>query len=161
MSDTTVAVREEKGARVPSPAQVSVIEGHSVTFQAADAPSTLYFSPDLTEILTPKPATSVSLTPGKNLTYTFASADPGAYEILFQTPEMDAPQHFDPAAADHTSFLLLLKTGTGAGYGVTSNPLQTIHASAAPQAIASPQPHGIMSELEATPRGITSNPLQT
>ena len=154
MSQTTlISVANNSGVRTPSHAQLNVTAGNEVTFHATDAECTLYFSPDLSHILTPEPGASASLSPGKDLTFTFADAEAGSYEIVFQAPELDPPTHFSSGATS----LIFLKSGgqeiipvepppppppPAPFPGVTTNPIQTLQAN------------------EGT-LGVTSNPIQT
>ena len=182
MSDPiSIVVRQNEAARVPSVSRVRVTAGQQINFQAADVASTLYFSPDLMGILTPAPEASVTLTPGADLSYSITGEDPGAYEILFQAPELEAPTVFDPPAADQTSFLLLLKSAAEVGHplssigtpaptpvtppvpvgGVTSNPIQTIQARGKVLGVTSNPIQTFMASAESEELDITSNPIQT
>jgi len=92
MPTTDVLIQDELGLRVPSVPGVQIVSGDSITFTAGEgADSALYFSPAAASILTPSPASPVSLVSGATVGYTFASASSGAFGVIVQPPDSPAP----------------------------------------------------------------------
>lgn len=70
--------------------------GGQVRFTAAQgADSALYFSSQAAAILSPQPASPVSLASGQSVSYTFQSSAAGIYRVISQAPEDPQPPGLD------------------------------------------------------------------
>ena len=115
MSNSRVVIRDDAEFRVPTPDSITLTPGGSVTFEAQDADSALYFSPSTAAILSPTPRAPLDLKSGKSATFTFAhTISPGSYGLITQAPGDSAPQTFDFGAAS-TPPVLVIQPGSGGG----------------------------------------------
>jgi hypothetical protein len=124
MPSTEVLIQDDLGQRVPSVPSVPIVAGGSVTFAAGDgADSLLYFSSATVSILTPAPASPVSLAAGATVTYTFGAPGSAAYGVVVAPPETGAPSSFDFAAA--TPPALVIQAGGGLPFPGPTMPIRT------------------------------------
>ena len=125
MANIDVVYRDALGNRAPNLLQVVINAGDTVTFSVEDgADSTLYFSPETAAILSPTPDAQVDLPTGSTLTYTFASADPGAYGVVALAPDASAPESFNFGLPANPP-VLALHAGRGPGFGIRDTPVET------------------------------------
>jgi hypothetical protein len=121
MANTDVVISDEFDMRVPSVSQVAVNVGDSVTFTVNEgADSALYFPTQTAAILSPEPGARVDLVFGATLTYTFTSAECGAYGVVVQAPEVSAPTSFDFNIPTDTP-VFVIQPGLQIGFGGPSN----------------------------------------
>lgn len=125
MATTIILIRDELGLRVPSVPSVKVVSGDSVVFTAdSGADSSLYFSQSCAEILTPAPASPVSLAAGASVTYTVGTPLGHAYGVIVQASVDSAPTEFDlgPPAEPPT---LVIQPGVGSSLPGPVQPIRT------------------------------------
>jgi hypothetical protein len=125
MATSNVLIHDEMGLRVPSVASVAVVAGAGVTFTAdSGADSILYFSQAAVAVLTPAPASPVSLSSGASVAYTFEEPSGQAYGVIVQAPGDPAPTGFDfGPPADPP--LLLIQPGEGSSFPGPVQPIKT------------------------------------
>ncbi len=110
MANTDISVTNDKGVLVPSASSVALHEGDTVSFSMADgSDGVLFFSPDSTGILSPPPAGPVPFGGHHKASFTFTSAEPGAYSVYFKKAATDSHPEF-PVAESKT---LVLKIDAG------------------------------------------------
>ena len=124
MATTEVLVQDESGQLSLSVPSVPIVSGDSVSFTAGgDADWLLYFSTATASILTPTPASPVSLAAGATVTYTFAKPGSAAYGLVVQSPDLGAPSSYDFAAA--TPPALVIQAGGGLPFPGPTMPIRT------------------------------------
>jgi hypothetical protein len=104
MANTDITLVNDGGVLVPSAASVPAVSGDSVSFSTNDgSPVVLFFSPDATSILSPKPSNPFSIAAGKAV-FTFSSSAPGAYSVYFGLNPESGPGSF-PNEISHSLVL--------------------------------------------------------
>jgi len=124
MESAEVLIQDEGDQIVLSVPSVPIVSGGSVSFTAGDgADSALYFSHATASILTPTPASPVSLAAGATVTYTFAIPGSAAYGVIVQSPQSEAPSSFD--FAESTPPVLVIQVGGGLPFPGPVMPIKT------------------------------------
>ena len=84
MATTTVSFTADQDQILANLNWLPLAAGDTLSFANTlpDGAPALFFSPDLSAILTPTPPPSLVLSPGTSPVFTVASAQPGAYTIL-------------------------------------------------------------------------------
>ncbi len=79
MASTVVTIRRDLGCRVPSPTELAIAAGDSVTFSAeSGAATTIQFTAEAAALLSVA-GTSVNLAGGASVTFTVGQPEPRAY----------------------------------------------------------------------------------
>jgi len=101
MANTDVLLTDNNGVLVPSPDSVNVVTGDTVTFATADGSAAyVFFSPDATSVLSPKPSNPSPIAAGAKAQFSFTSSQPGAYSAFFGHTGNDAPGGFPGGSSD-------------------------------------------------------------
>jgi plastocyanin len=110
MANTAITLVDKGGVYVPSVSSVPVVQGDTVTFSTSDGTHVvLFFSPDASLVLSPKPGKAFSLGAGKTATFTFTASKPGAHSAFFGSHPSAAPATFPSVVSE----VLTFETGPG------------------------------------------------
>jgi hypothetical protein len=105
MANTDVTLLNESGVYLPNTQSVNVVSGDTISFSTNDGSAVLlFFSPDATSVLTPKPASPFPIHAGGKAVFSFSSSAPGAYSMFCGATPDGAPANF-PSETSNALFL--------------------------------------------------------
>ena len=102
---------------------LTVVDGGTFTVLASGGTAALFFSPDLSAVVSPQPSGPVTLEDGQNAAFTFTSSEAGGYFIFYGPVGLDLEVGFPPQISN----ILYLETFAAAiappvAGGVTTPP---------------------------------------
>lgn len=95
MANTDISLINDGGVFVPSAPSVPVVSGDTVSFSTSGGEAAfLFFSPDASNILSPRPASAAPVPASGKAVFSFTSSQPGAYSAYFGANEGCNPKRF-------------------------------------------------------------------
>ena len=95
MVNTDITLINDGGVLVPSAASVPAVSGDTVSFSISGGePAFLFFSPEATTILAPRPVNPVQVSGSDKTAFSFTSSKSGAYSVFVATDANTGPKHF-------------------------------------------------------------------
>ena len=95
MANTEVKIINDGGLFLPNVSSIPVVTGDSISFSTNDgSPVALFFSPDATSILKPRPTTPTLIAASGKAEFAFTSSAPGAYSVFCGAVDSPVPTEF-------------------------------------------------------------------
>lgn len=125
MANHIVTLTSSQGVLLSDTDFVPVVHGDTLTIGTQDgSPFSLYFSPEATAVLTPKPESPFVVPHGTKANFTFESSQDGAYTVYYGALDATAPSMF-PTEVSNRLYLATLSSGSGSFTGPGGNESMT------------------------------------
>ena len=112
MSTKSISIVNSSGLRAATPDSIPLAEGDTLTFSTeADAPALLCFAPETSAILSPSPASPVSIAAGGLVSFTVGAVANAIYCSAVVPSDAAPPDSFDCRGAAHSGPTLMVKAG--------------------------------------------------
>ncbi len=116
MANTVVTLISAQGMLVADTGSVPVVSGNTLTIGADDGSAfVLFFSPDATNALSPKPEPAFAVPKGTKAVFTMTTSKPGSYTAFYGPVGSSAPGTFPPEISDQLYLNTLGAVSVGFG----------------------------------------------